>query len=168
MLTISKIGLHVSKPTKNTESNRFPQYLSFQISETVKVCLPKLEIEKFNGAVINWSSFCDQFSSAIHRNSSVKWSRLGQILNFKKIGLGQTLKSQVKNKFLFPCIPIFWICNYKKGTMWITKLFFCVCVLPPKSKSKAKTWHTVSLYTHIWKIVTIKRTIGINTLKIKH
>ena len=35
--TISKIDLHLSKPTKNTESNKFPQDLPFQISETAKV-----------------------------------------------------------------------------------------------------------------------------------
>ena len=68
--TISKIDLHLSKPTKNAKSNRFPQDLSFQISETAKVCLPKLEIEKFDRDVINWSSFWDQFSSAIHENHS--------------------------------------------------------------------------------------------------
>ena len=31
----------------------------------------KLEIEKFDGDVINWSSFWDQFSSAIHENDSL-------------------------------------------------------------------------------------------------
>ena len=44
LLTISKIDLHLSKPTKNAEPNRFTQDLSFQISETAKVRLPKLEI----------------------------------------------------------------------------------------------------------------------------
>ena len=44
--------------------------MSFQISETAKVCLSKLEIEKFDRDVINWSSFWDQFSSAIHENHS--------------------------------------------------------------------------------------------------
>ena len=42
--TISKIDLHLSKPTENTEPNKFPQDLFFQISETAKVCLPRLEI----------------------------------------------------------------------------------------------------------------------------
>ena len=45
--------------------------MSFQISETAKVRLAKLEIEKFDGDVINWSSFWDQFSSAIHENDSL-------------------------------------------------------------------------------------------------
>ena len=69
--TISKIDLYLSKPTKNTEPNKFPQDLSFQISEIAKVRLPKLEIEKFDGDVINWSSFWDHFSSAIHENDSL-------------------------------------------------------------------------------------------------
>ena len=43
----------------------------------------------------------------ISRGSSVTWSRLGQNLKIQKKSLGQTFKSQVKNKFSFPCIPIF-------------------------------------------------------------
>ena len=69
--TITTIDLHLSKPTKNAEPKKFPQDLSFQISETAKVCLPKLEIDKFDGDVINWSSFWDQFTSAIHENDSL-------------------------------------------------------------------------------------------------
>ena len=69
--TISKIDLHLSKPTRNSEPNKFPQDLSFQISETAKVCLTKLVIGKFDGDVINWSSFWDQLSSAIHENDSL-------------------------------------------------------------------------------------------------
>ena len=57
--TISKINLHFSKPTKNAEPSEFPQDLSFQISETAKVRLPKLEIKKLDGNVINWRSFWD-------------------------------------------------------------------------------------------------------------
>ena len=68
---LSKIDFHLSKPTKNAEPNKFPQNLSFQVSETAKVRLLKLEIEKFDGDVINWSSFWDQFSSAIHKNDSL-------------------------------------------------------------------------------------------------
>ena len=69
--TITTIDLHLSKPTKNAEPKKFPQDLSFQISETAKVFLPKLEIEKFERDVISWSSFWDQFSSAIHENDSL-------------------------------------------------------------------------------------------------
>ena len=69
--TITTIDLHLSKPTKNAEPKKFPQDLSFQISETAKVFLPKLEIEKSDRDVISWSSFWDQFSSAIHENDSL-------------------------------------------------------------------------------------------------
>ena len=68
MHAISKIDLHLPKPTKNAEPNKFSQDLPFQISETAKVRLPKLEIEKFDEDVINWSSFWDQFSSAAQEN----------------------------------------------------------------------------------------------------
>ena len=89
MPCLSKIDLHLSKPTKNAEPNKFPQNLSFQVSETAKVRLLKLEIEKFDGDVINWSSFWDQFSSVIHEND-----RLSEINEFKylKSFLGDSAK----------------------------------------------------------------------------
>ena len=37
----------------------------------VKVKLPKLEISKFNGDIINFRGFWDQFSSAIHSNDRI-------------------------------------------------------------------------------------------------
>ena len=55
--------------------------MSFQISETAKVRLAKLEIEKFDGDVINWSSFWDQFSSAIHENDSL--SKINKFIYLK-------------------------------------------------------------------------------------
>ena len=55
MHTVSKIVFHLSKPTRKAEQNKFLQDLFFQISETTKVRLPKLEIGKFDGDVINWS-----------------------------------------------------------------------------------------------------------------
>ena len=59
--TISKLGLHLSKPKKNDGLNSFPQDLFSHNSEKCKVCLPKLETEKFEADVINWSSFWNQF-----------------------------------------------------------------------------------------------------------
>ena len=50
------------------------------VNKSVKVKLPKLEISKFNGDVINWQRFWDQFRSAIHENNSIsdidKFSKL--------------------------------------------------------------------------------------------
>ena len=40
------------------------------VNKSVKVKLPKLEISKFNGDVINWQRFWDQFCSAIHEKFS--------------------------------------------------------------------------------------------------
>ena len=48
----------------------FTKMYLFKILKKAKVCLPKLEIEKFDEDVINWSSFWDQFSSAAHENDS--------------------------------------------------------------------------------------------------
>ena len=46
--------------------------MSFQVSETATVRLLKLEMEKFDGDIIKWSSFCDQFSFEIHENDSLR------------------------------------------------------------------------------------------------
>ena len=40
-------------------------------SKPVKVKLPELEIKKFNGNILEWQSFWDQFSSAIHQKDSI-------------------------------------------------------------------------------------------------
>ena len=40
-------------------------------SGNIKVQLPKLEIVKFDGDIINWQSFWDQFDSAIHSNDRI-------------------------------------------------------------------------------------------------
>ena len=36
-----------------------------------KARLPKLELHKFKGNVINWTSFWDSFKSAVHENASL-------------------------------------------------------------------------------------------------
>ena len=40
-------------------------------SGNINVQLPKLEIVKFDGDIINWQSFWDQFDSAIHSNDRI-------------------------------------------------------------------------------------------------
>ena len=70
-INISKIDLDLSKPMKNAESNSIHQMYLFKILKKAKVCLPKLEIEKFDEDVINWSSFRDHFLSEIHKNDSL-------------------------------------------------------------------------------------------------
>ena len=49
----------------------FTKMYLFKILKKAKVCLPKLEIEKFDEDVINWSSFRDHFLSEIHKNDSL-------------------------------------------------------------------------------------------------
>ena len=39
--------------------------------QDVKVKLPKLELSKFDGDIINWQGFWDQFLIAIHENDSL-------------------------------------------------------------------------------------------------
>ena len=73
---ITKIDFNIlSKQAKKCEdtsvNNEISIDSSIQNREKVKVHLPKLEIEKFDGDVTNWSSFWDQFSSAIHENDSL-------------------------------------------------------------------------------------------------
>ena len=72
--TISKLGLHLSKPKKNDGLNSFPQDLFSHNSEKCKVCLPKLETEKFEADVINWSSFWNQFFICDSCKSQSQWN----------------------------------------------------------------------------------------------
>ena len=47
-------------------SNRTPS-----VSQEAKVKLPKLELPKFDGDIINWRGFWDQFQVAIHENETI-------------------------------------------------------------------------------------------------
>ena len=40
-------------------------------SSETRVKLPKLEIPKFNGNIINWRGFWDQYKSAMHDNENI-------------------------------------------------------------------------------------------------
>ena len=48
-------------PVSTTESS----------ASDIKVRLPKLEIKKFYGNILEWQSFWDQFSSAIHNKENI-------------------------------------------------------------------------------------------------
>ena len=71
-ILIRCIAFCLSKPKTHVDRNSLPSSNSFPppVNESVKVKLPKLEISKFKGDVINWQGFWDQFCSAIHENSS--------------------------------------------------------------------------------------------------
>ena len=47
-------------------SNRTPS-----VSQDAKVKLPKLELSKLDGDIINWKGFWDQFQVAIHENETI-------------------------------------------------------------------------------------------------
>ena len=40
-------------------------------SSEMRVKLPKLEIPKFNGNIINWRGFWDEYKSAMHDNENI-------------------------------------------------------------------------------------------------
>ena len=63
----------LSKPNIHVDRNSLSSFNSSPLSvkESVKVKLPKLEISKFNGDVIDWQGFWDQFCSVIHENNSI-------------------------------------------------------------------------------------------------
>ena len=42
----------------------------FEILKKQNFCLPRLEIDKFDIDVINWSRFWDKYSSLIHKSDS--------------------------------------------------------------------------------------------------
>ena len=83
---IARIEHCLCKPKIHVDRNslRSSNSSPLPINESVKVKLPKLEISKFNGDVINWQGFWDQFCSAIHENNSIsdmdKFSNLKTIL----------------------------------------------------------------------------------------
>ena len=66
---------HVLHKIKIKESQNIPlvQNLTFRDNEVkdIPVKLLKLEISKFNGNILNWPGFWDQFSSAIHTKTNI-------------------------------------------------------------------------------------------------
>ena len=55
------------------------------MNSQVKVILPKLELKPFDGDIINWKPFWDQFNASIHSNNIIskigKFSYLKTFLN---------------------------------------------------------------------------------------
>ena len=72
-ILITRIEHCLSKPNIHVDQNSLSSFnLSpLSVKESVKVKLPKLEISKFNGDVINWQGFWDKFCSVIHENHSI-------------------------------------------------------------------------------------------------
>ena len=73
-ILITRTEYCLSKPKILVDWNSLPSSNSspLPVNESVKVKLPKLEISKFHGDVINWQGFWDQFCSAIQENNSVR------------------------------------------------------------------------------------------------
>ena len=65
---LTKIDFFLEKPAVNNPVNS--SFTSSRSSEA-RVKLPKLEIPKFNGNIINWRGFWDQYKSAIHDNENI-------------------------------------------------------------------------------------------------
>ena len=72
-ILITRIERCLNKPKIHVDRNSLPPSNSspLPVNESVKVKLPKLEISKFNGDVINWQGFCDHFCLAIYENNSI-------------------------------------------------------------------------------------------------
>ena len=72
-IIITRIEHCLSKPKIHVCRNSLPSSNSspLPVNKNVKVKLSKLEISKFNGDVIIWQGFWDQFCSAIHENNSI-------------------------------------------------------------------------------------------------
>ena len=66
---------HVLHKIKIKESQTIPpvQNLTLRDSEAKDILVkpPKLEISKFNGNILNWQSFWDQFNLAIHTKTNI-------------------------------------------------------------------------------------------------
>ena len=63
---------HVLHKIKIKESKNIPpvQKLTLQDNEAKDIPV-KLEISKFNGNILNWQGFCDEFNSAIHTKTNI-------------------------------------------------------------------------------------------------
>ena len=71
MFTIAKLDRNLNK-IPSTVSLRAPSVSTTEPSASdIKVRLPKLEIKKFNGNILELQSFWDQFSSAIHNKENI-------------------------------------------------------------------------------------------------
>ena len=71
LLAFAKLDRALSKvpPTESFSELSVTEHTSEtrNSSKPVKVKLPELVIKKFNGNIVDWQSFWDQFSSAIHQ-----------------------------------------------------------------------------------------------------
>ena len=65
---VTKIYFFLEKPAVDNPVNS--SFMSSRSSEA-RVKLPKLEIPKFNGNIINWRGFWDYYKSAIHDNENI-------------------------------------------------------------------------------------------------
>ena len=71
MFTIAKLDRNLNK-IPSTASLRAPSVSTTELSASdIKVRLPKLEIKKFNGNILELQSFWNQFSSAIHNKENI-------------------------------------------------------------------------------------------------
>ena len=71
MFTIAKLDRNLNK-IPSTASLRAPSVSTTELSASdIKVRLPKLEIKKFNGNILELQSFWNQFSSAIYNKENI-------------------------------------------------------------------------------------------------
>ena len=81
MFTIAKLDRNLNK-IHSTVSLRAPSVSTIEPSASdIKVRLPKLEIKNFNGNILEWQSFWDQFSSGIHNKENI--SNIGKFTYLK-------------------------------------------------------------------------------------
>ena len=63
-------GLQVKKILYSASSHHHPESTSEPV-ETKGVKLPKLEVPTFNGNILNWQTFWEQFSIAVHERTNI-------------------------------------------------------------------------------------------------
>ena len=102
--TLAKIDLYLNKkPSVISAVENLSLSSSSNINEN-KVKLPKLELCKFNGDIIEWRGFWDQFKSTVHENENIspieKFSYLRSLLEEKAFSAisGLTLSSENYNQ----------------------------------------------------------------------
>ena len=164
-ILITRIEHCLSKPKFHADRNSLPSSNSFPLplNESVKVKLPKLENSKFNGDVINWQGFWDQFCSAIHENNPIsdidKFSYLKTFLCDSAIATISGLSLSAVNY-----VPAIELLKGRYGNSQVlVSAYMKKFVLLPKIKNDDDIKGLGNLYNQIESIVRNLQTLKVDT-----
>ena len=153
-----KLQILQSRPKIYVDRNGLPSSNSSLLpkNESVKVKVPKLETFKFNGDVINWQRFWDQFCSAIHEKFSPLKTFLYDYENALISGLSISAANYVQAIELLKD-------RYGNSQVLISA-YMKKFVLLPKIKNNDDIKGLRNLYDHVESSVRNLQTLKVDTL----